>query len=446
MGRKKVKSMKKITKSICLLSLLWGFNVWAAPKTGLPIEELRTFAQVYNAIKQGYVESVSDKEMISNAISGMLSRLDPHSSYLDNDAFKDLQESTQGEFGGLGIEVVMEDGLVKVVSPIEDSPAFKAGLLSGDLIFKIDDTLIKGMSFIDAVKKMRGKPGTVVKISVMREKTKEPLEFQLKREVIRVKSVKAKKVDEHYAWVRITQFQENTLEDLVKYLNRLNQETTLKGILLDLRNDPGGLLNAAIGVSSVFLDKNLKIVSTDGRTPESRQEFFSRGQFYLRANQKDPIDSLPMSVRKLPMVVLVNSGSASASEIVAGALQDYKRAQIVGTQTFGKGSVQTILPLPNNTGIKLTTARYFTPKGRSIQAKGITPDVLIEETEKGTGLRLREADLTGHLKNQKEQDAPKMDVKNGNKEADEAVRRLEFGSQNDFQFQKALSLLKQKAP
>lgn len=438
--------MKKITKSICLLSLLWGFNVWAAPKTGLPIEELRTFAQVYNAIKQGYVESVSDKEMISNAISGMLSRLDPHSSYLDNDAFKDLQESTQGEFGGLGIEVVMEDGLVKVVSPIEDSPAFKAGLLSGDLIFKIDDTLIKGMSFIDAVKKMRGKPGTVVKISVMREKTKEPLEFQLKREVIRVKSVKAKKVDEHYAWVRITQFQENTLEDLVKYLNRLNQETTLKGILLDLRNDPGGLLNAAIGVSSVFLDKNLKIVSTDGRTPESRQEFFSRGQFYLRANQKDPIDSLPMSVRKLPMVVLVNSGSASASEIVAGALQDYKRAQIVGTQTFGKGSVQTILPLPNNTGIKLTTARYFTPKGRSIQAKGITPDVLIEETEKGTGLRLREADLTGHLKNQKEQEAPKMDVKNGNKEADEAVRRLEFGSQNDFQFQKALSLLKQKAP
>ncbi len=431
-----------------LLGFCLSVNVWAAPnRTGLPIEELRTFAEVYNAIKQGYVEPVNDKEMVSNAISGMLSQLDPHSSYLDTEAFKGLQESTQGEFGGLGIEVVMEEGLVKVVSPLEDSPAFKAGMRSGDVIFKIDDENVKGMSFIDAVKKMRGKPGTPVRLNVVRKGVKEPLLFTLKREVIRVKSVKAQRVDNDYAWVRITQFQENTLDDLVFYLKNLNNESKIKGLLLDLRNDPGGLLNAAIGVSSAFLDSGVKIVSTDGRTADSRQEFFARPQYYLRKNQKNPIDTLPQSLRKITMVVLVNSGSASASEIVAGALQDYKRATIVGTQTFGKGSVQTIFPLPNNTGIKLTTARYFTPKGRSIQAKGITPDVVVEETEKGTGLRLREADLERHLSNKTEAEAPKMDVKKGiNKEADEVARRLEFGSANDYQFQKALALLKSKAP
>ena len=436
--------MKKL--NIVIVGCLLSFNTFAAsPKTqtGLPIEELRTFAEVYNTVKQGYVEPVSDKEMLSNAISGMLSKLDPHSSYLDSDAFNDLQETTQGEFGGLGIEVMLEEGLVKVISPIEDSPAFKAGVQSGDLIYKINEESVKDMTFLEAVKKMRGKPNTKVKISILRKSAEQPVNLELTREIIHVKSVKSKMVEPHYAWVRITQFQENTLSDLVTHLTRLSRESELKGLLLDLRNDPGGLLNAAIGVSSVFLDKGVKIVSTDGRTIDSRQEFFANAKYYLGPFDKDPIVNLPPYIRKVKMVVLVNSGSASASEIVAGALQDYKRAQIVGTTTFGKGSVQTILPLPNNTGIKLTTARYYTPLGRSIQAKGIVPDVVIEETAKGTGLRLRESDLERHLPNKKEAEAPKMDLQKGkNKEADDAILRLEFGSKDDYQFQEALALLK----
>ena len=428
-------------------------------KAGLPIDELRTFAEVYSAIKQGYVEPVEDKQMITNAISGMLSNLDPHSAYLDVDAFKDLQVGTQGEFGGLGIEVGMEDGLVKVVSPIEDTPAYRAGLKAGDLIFKLDDTPVKGLSLSDAVKKMRGKPKTSIKLSIIRKGEAKPIEVTLVREVIKVQSVKSKLIEPGYGWVRITQFQENTVAELAKHLGTLYKDgNKLQGLVLDLRNDPGGLLNGAIGVSAAFLPPDVKVTSTDGRTEDAKQEFKARPQDYLRGGKDDPLRTLPLEAKKVPLVVLVNSGSASASEIVAGALQDHKRAVIVGTQTFGKGSVQSVLPLPGNTAIKLTTARYYTPSGRSIQAKGITPDIVVEESPDGapSAPRIREADLERHLINDREKEAPKepakSDAKAGGKaqksgkgkedESDELPQRLEYASKNDYQFQQALNLLK----
>ena len=428
-------------------------------KPGLPIEDLRTFAEVYSAIKQGYVEPVEDKKMIANAISGMLSNLDPHSAYLDADSFKDLQVGTQGEFGGLGIEVGMEDGLVKVVSPIEDTPAYRAGIKTGDLIFRLDETPVKGLSLSDAVKKMRGKPKTSIKLGILRKGETKPLEFTLVREVIKVQSVKSKIVEPGYGWVRITQFQETTVPDLVRHLNNVYKEGELKGLVLDLRNDPGGLLHGAIGVSAAFLPPDVKVVSTDGRTEDAKQEFLARPRDYLRGTREDPLRTLPVGVKKVPMVVLVNGGSASASEIVAGALQDHKRAAIVGTQTFGKGSVQSVLPLPGNTAIKLTTARYYTPDGRSIQAKGITPDIVIEESANGSSMRMREADLERHLedkgtaakeeakpapaakpatKNEKGEKSDK-DAKDGD---DDLPTRLEYASKEDYQFQQALNLLK----
>jgi carboxyl-terminal processing protease len=430
---------------------------------GLPIDELRTFAEVYSAIKQGYVEPVDDKKMITNAISGMLSNLDPHSTYLDTDAFKDLQVGTQGEFGGLGIEVGMEDGLVKVVSPIEDTPAYKAGVKSGDLIFKLDDTPVKGLTLSEAVKKMRGKPKTPIKLSIIRKGETKPLELTLIREVIKVQSVKSKLVEPGYGWVRITQFQENTVGELAKHLSALYKDgNKLQGLVLDLRNDPGGLLNGAIGVSAAFLPPDVKVVTTDGRTADAKQEFKARTQDYLRGSKEDPLKSLPSEARKVPMVVLVNGGSASASEIVAGALQDHKRAVIVGTQTFGKGSVQSVLPLPGNTAIKLTTARYYTPEGRSIQAKGITPDIIVEESPNGNGTsaRLREADLDRHLNNDRDKEAgkdaaksdakgqtktpakPGKDKKDKEDSEDDLPPRLEYASKADYQFQQALNLLK----
>lgn len=424
-------------------------------KAGLPVEELRTFAEVFNAIKQGYVEPIEDKKMIANAISGMLSNLDPHSSYLDPESFKELQVGTQGEFGGLGIEVGMEDGLVKVVSPIEDTPAYRAGLKAGDLIFKLDDTPVKGLTLNEAVKRMRGKPKTQIRLSILRKGEAKPIEVTLTREVIKVQSVKSKLVEPGYGWVRITQFQENTIPSLSKHLNELYKQGNLKGLVLDLRNDPGGLLNGAVGVSAAFLPPGTKVVSTDGRTPDAKQEYLATPEDYLRGTREDPLKGLPAAVKNVPMVVLINGGSASASEIVAGALQDHKRAVIMGTQSFGKGSVQTVLPLPGSAAIKLTTARYYTPSGRSIQAKGIEPDIVVEEKangQKSTPL-LREADLEGHLENDKEAGkapAKTQDKKNGpgkkgsdgKDEGDEMPARLEYASPSDYQFQQAMNLLK----
>jgi carboxyl-terminal processing protease len=411
----------------------------------LPVDELRSFAEVFGAIKTSYVEPVEDKKLITGAISGMLTDLDPHSAYLDQEAFRELQVGTQGEFGGLGIEVGMEDGFVKVVSPIEDTPAFRAGLKPGDLIIRLDDVSVKGMTLNDAVKRMRGKPKTSIRLTLMRKGESKPFEVTLMRDVIRVQSVKSKLIEPGYGWVRVSQFQEHTGENMVKHIEGLYKNGPLKGLILDLRNDPGGLLNGAVGISAAFLPANVLVVSTDGRTEDAKRKFVAAPEDYLRGNHDDYLKALPPGVKNVPMVVLVNGGSASASEIVAGALQDYKRATLVGTQTFGKGSVQTILPLGNNTAIKLTTARYYTPSGRSIQAKGITPDILVEDPASPTTGRLREADLDKHLANDQDKNAEKESAAAkaaSGADEDKPAAPIEFASDKDFQFQQALRLLK----
>jgi carboxyl-terminal processing protease len=431
----------------------------------LPIEELRSFADVFNAVKQGYVEPIEDKKLITHAISGMLSNLDPHSAYLDADAFKDLQVSTQGEFGGLGIEVGMEDGFVKVVAPIEDTPAYKAGVKAGDLVIKLDETPVKGMTLNDAVKKMRGKPKTSIKLTIIRKGEMKPLEITIVRDKIKVQSVKSKMVEDGYGYLRVTQFQEETTADVVRHFDKLVKQAAenkgdtkeLRGLVLDLRNDPGGLLHSAIGVSAAFLPAKSLVVSTDGRTEDAKRKYVASTEDYGRSHRDDVLKGLHASAKTIPMVVLVNGGSASASEIVAGALQDHKRAVVLGTQTFGKGSVQTVLPLSNNSAIKLTTARYYTPNGRSIQAKGITPDVIVEETPNGSSRdRLREADLERHLAGgEAEKDAAKPakpqgkpEGKNGKdkggkaEEDDAKAPAFEIASKNDYQLGQAMNLLK----
>jgi carboxyl-terminal processing protease len=396
------------------LSLNFSASANKEAASALPLEELRSFADVYSAIKQGYVEPVEDKKLITHAISGMLANLDPHSAYLDPDSFKDLQVSTQGEFGGLGIEVGMEDGFVKVVSPIEDTPAHRAGLKPGDLIIKIDDTPVKGLTLNDAVKKMRGKPKTQIRLTVVRKTEQRSFDVTLVREKIKVQSVKSKLLDGGYGYLRVTQFQEETAPDVVKHLDKLAKVDKdakgegVKGLVLDLRNDPGGLLSGAVGVSAAFLAPQMLVTSTDGRTGDAKRRYMAAPEDYQRGTKDDFMKALPAWAKTVPMIVLVNGGSASASEIVAGALQDHKRAVVMGTQTFGKGSVQTVLPLSNNAAIKLTTARYFTPSGRSIQAKGITPDIVVEETANGNGsrARVREADLERHLTGEGEKAEP----------------------------------------
>ena len=369
----------------------------------LPIEELRAFTEVFGRVKSDYVEPVTDKKLITEAINGMLTGLDPHSAYLDQEAFRELQVGTQGEFGGLGIEVGMEDGFVRVVSPIDDSPASRADIKAGDLIVKLDDTSVKGMTLNDAVKRMRGKPNTQITLTIVRKGEPKLIVVTLTRAVIKIQSVKSKLLEPGYAYVRVSQFQEHTGDTLARAVERMFKENQgpMKGIVLDLRNDPGGLLNGAVAVSAAFLPKDVLVVYTDGRTEDAKMKLNASPEHYVRGgrNKEDFLKTLPAGAKTVPMVVLVNGGSASASEIVAGALQDHERAVIMGQQTFGKGSVQTILPLGNNTAIKLTTARYYTPKGRSIQAKGITPDILLDDgsNERGAALKLREADLTKHL-------------------------------------------------
>jgi carboxyl-terminal processing protease len=430
-----------------LLSLNFSAIAQREAKTPIPYEDLQLLSAVFGKIKSDYVETVPDDKLIKEAINGMVRGLDPHSDFLDADAFKELQVSTQGKFGGLGIEVGVEDGVVRVTSPIEDTPAFRAGIKAGDLIVKIDDTATRGLPLSKAVEKMRGKPGTQVVLTVVRKEVDQPLTFTLTREEINVKSVRAKMLEPGYGYIRIRNFQERTGEDLAKSLKEFYAKGDLKGLVLDVRSDPGGLLNQAVAVSAAFLPKDALVTYTDGRTPDSRMRLAATKENYSRRGD-DYFKDLPAAVKKVPMVVLVDGGTASASEIVAGALQDHKRATVIGNQTFGKGSVQTILPLGNNAGLKLTTARYYTPSGRSIQAKGIEPDIAVDDG-RDTSQRIREANLERHLETSKakeeEAKATVPAVKTGdiNKgEVGAALPRFEFGANDDFQLQQAMNHLK----
>ncbi len=435
----------------------------------LPLEELQQFAAVFGMVKSDYVEPIDEKKLITDAISGMVASLDPHSQYFDKKSFKEFREGTSGRFVGVGIEITMEDGLVKVVSPIEDSPAFRAGLKTNDLITKIDDTPVKGLTINDAVKRMRGEPSTKVQLTIFRKDENRSFPVTITRQEIKTQSVKAKLIEPGYAWIRVSQFQERTVEDFTRKLEDIYKENPgLKGLVLDLRNDPGGLLDAAVAISAAFLPDNATVVTTNGQLEESKSIYKAAPEYYLRRSGSDPIRRLNEvskgAFKKLPIVVLVNEGSASASEIVAGALQDHKRATILGSQTFGKGSVQTVRPLGPDTGLKITTARYYTPNGRSIQAKGIVPDVWVDETEEGNlfaALRTREADLEKHLGNGQDEakaqiEADKAAEKQREQEREAARLRLEeetkknpggrllpeFGSEKDFPLQQALKQLK----
>jgi carboxyl-terminal processing protease len=422
----------------------------------LPLEEVQQLAAVFDRVKAEYVEPVDEKKLISDAIAGMVAGLDPHSQYLDKKTWKEFRESTGGKFVGIGIEMGMEDGLVKVVSPIEGSPAFRAGLKPGDFITRIDETPVKGMTVDQAVKRMRGDPNTKVILTVFRKSESRTFPVTIIREEIRMQSVRARMVEPGYGWLRVSQFQDRTVDDFVRKVEELYKEDPkLKGLVLDLRNDPGGLLDGAVALSAAFLPADVVVVSTNGQLPESRSTLRASPEYYARRGGADPLRRLPAALKSVPLVVLVNEGSASASEIVAGALQDHKRATIMGAQTFGKGSVQTIRPLPADTALKITTARYYTPSGRSIQAKGIEPDVWLDETAEGNvfaALRMREADLDKHLQGADEAKDPAREKAREQARAKleeqmartkEPVKPLpEFGTAEDFPLQQALNQLR----
>jgi len=441
-----------------LLSLNFSAMAEKEARAPIPYDDLQLFSAVFGRIKSDYVEAVPDDKLIRGAINGMVHDLDPHSDFLDEDAFRELQVSTQGKFGGLGIEVGVEDGIIKVISPIEDTPAYRAGVKAGDLIVKIDDTATRGMPLSEAVQKMRGRPGTQIVLTVARKDVDTALTFTLTREEIVVKSVKYKMVEPGYGYIRVAQFQERTGEDLARAIKELYKQGNLSGLVLDVRTDPGGLLPTAVGVSAAFLQPDELVVYTDGRTADARMRLGANKDNYMRSRGDDYLRDLPPAIKTVPMVVLVDGGTASASEIVAGALQDHKRAVVMGTQTFGKGSVQTIVPLGHNTGLKLTTARYYTPNGRSIQAKGIEPDVLVDDGRDSPN-RLREANLDHHLetpaatgtgdalnmkgKSATAQPAAKNQVKPVAKlDPDALPPRFEFGASDDFQLKQALNQLK----
>ena len=432
-----------------LLTLNFSAVAQREARLPIPYEDLQLLSAVFGKIKSDYVEPVSDEKLIREAIHGMVRGLDPHSDFLDADAFKELQVSTQGRFGGLGIEVGVEDGFIRVVSPIEDTPAFRAGVQAGDLIVKIDDTATRGMPLSKAVEKMRGKPGTEVVLTLQRKGADQLLTVTLVREEINVKSVRAKMIEPGYGYIRIRNFQERTGEDLARSLKDFYKQGELKGLVLDVRSDPGGLLNQAVAVSAAFLPRDALVVYTDGRTADARMRLTASREHYTRGRGEDFLRDLPQAVKKVPMVVLVDGGTASASEIVAGALQDHKRATVMGASTFGKGSVQTILPLGSTAGLKLTTARYYTPSGRSIQAKGIEPDIAIDDGRDSPN-RIREANLERHLETTKPgagttATPPGASPRPAPEREEKAPPppRFDFGSpSDDFQLRQALNHLK----
>ena len=433
--------MKVLTRSIpYLLLVLLGAALGAslvigqsvlAQRSGatLPLDELRTFTEVFTRIKNDYVEPTEDGTLLENAIRGMLSGLDPHSTYLIPDDYQELQAGTSGEFGGLGIEVGMEDGFIKIIAPIDDTPAQRAGVEAGDLIIRLDDTPVKGMSLTDAVKVMRGEPGTDIVLTIVREGVDRPIEITITRDVIRVTSVRSRSLEPGYGYVRISQFQVRTGENLREAVDKLQADagSDLKGLVLDLRNNPGGVLSAAVAVSDAFLNEGT-IVYTEGRMEDAKLTFSAKGS--------DILDGIPL-------VVLVNAGSASASEIVAGALQDHRRAVIMGEKTFGKGSVQTVLPMDNGSALKLTTALYYTPSGASIQARGIVPDITLDRmhiSRVDAGARIQESDLARHLRTEGSEGGEEEDFEAA-KKAQEQEREIPL-AQRDFVLFEALNLLK----
>lgn len=440
-----------------LLSVHFSVVANQESKPAIPYEDLQLLAAVFGKIKSNYVEEVPDEKLLREAINGMVRGLDPHSEFLVGKELEDLKISTQGKFGGLGIEVTTEEGVVKVVSPIEDTPAYRAGIQAGDLIVKIDDVITRGLPLTKAVEMMRGKPGTKIQLTIARKDEPMPLEITIVREVINVKSVVSKILEPGYGYVRVRNFQERTGMEVVEHIGKLYQDGALKGLILDLRSDPGGLLDQAVAVSSVFLSRDQLIVYTQGRVADAKMELKSnRGDYIRNPLSKDYLTDLPPEVKTVPMVVLIDAGSASASEIVAGALQDHHRATLMGAPSFGKGSVQTVMKVDNEHMLKLTTAHYFTPSGRSIQAKGIEPDILVDDGR--DILRVREANLQHHLETPSNGD----DAKNGKpaaspteenppaaiEEEPQAEKprvkpiRFEFGGEKDFQLQQAMNQLK----
>ncbi len=436
----------------------------------LPLEELQQLAAVFSMVKSNYVEPVDEKKLITDAIAGMVAGLDPHSVYLDKKALKDFNEGTTGKFVGVGIEISQEDGVIKVVSPIEGSPAFRAGLKPNDLITKIDDTPVKGLTLNEGVKRMRGEPNTKVTLTIFRKAESRSFPVTITREEIRTQSVRSKVIEPGYAWIRVSQFQERTVEDFARKVEEIyKQEPQLKGLVLDLRNDPGGYLDAAVALSAAFLPENVTVVSANGQLADSKFTYKAAPQFYQRRGP-DPLKRLQEvtkgALKTVPLVVLVNEGSASASEIVAGALQDHKRAAVIGNQTFGKGSVQTAVCLDPSfrmdncptAALKLTTSRYYTPSGKSIQAKGIVPDIMVDETEEGNlfaALRTREADLEKHLNSgqgeEKKDEAREKAREEARKRLEEEMKKPaaerkmpEYGSENDFQLTQSINHLKGK--
>ncbi|ASK26591.1 S41 family peptidase [Neisseria chenwenguii] len=432
----------------------------------LPVQSIRTMAEVYGQIKANYYQDKTDAELFEGAMKGMVADLDPHSEYMDKKGYADLKENTSGEFGGLGMEVGQEDGFVKVVAPIEDTPAERAGVKSGDFIVKIDNASTRGMTVSEAVKKMRGKPGTKITLTLSRKNADKPIVVNITRAIIKVKSVRHHLLEPGYGYIRVTQFQERTVgavNDAAKALVKQNK-APLKGIILDLRDDPGGLLNGAVGVSAAFLPEGATVVSTKGRDGKVGMTLKAMPEDYILSRGSTPLSGLPPELKTIPLTVLINSGSASASEIVAGALQDHKRAVIVGTQSFGKGSVQTVIPLSNGSAVKLTTSLYYTPKDRSIQAQGIAPDV--EVKDKDRAYESREADLVGHIgnplggedvnssqyepipKDEAEKDAKdtkaKSDKDKAKEKEDISSRRIPNPAKDD-QLRKALELVKNPA-